>query len=95
LPVNISRRAGLAAAAVVLCAVMPAVLAPNASAATPHYKNCAQLNAYYKHGVGKKGAHDKVSGRTKPVTTFAVNNTVYTANRALDRDKDGIACEKR
>lgn len=97
LSTNASRRARLtsAAAAIALCAASPALFAPTAAAATPHYRNCAQLNAHYKHGVGKKGARDKVSGRTKPVTTFAVNNTVYTANRTLDRDKDGIACEKR
>ncbi len=29
-----------------------------------------------------------------PVTNFKVNAAAYTANKGLDRDKDGIACEK-
>ena len=57
------------------------------------YKNCTALNKVYKHGVGRRSAHDKTSG--KPVTTFTRNDAVYAANRKSDRDKDGIACEKR
>jgi hypothetical protein len=63
------------------------------SAAPVKYKNCTAMNAKYRHGVGKKGAKDRTSG--KPVTTFAVNNALYLANTHLDRDKDGVACEKR
>jgi hypothetical protein len=59
------------------------------------YKNCTALNKAYRHGVGRKGAHDKVSGRTKPVKNFYVNTRLYNANTKLDRDRDGIACEKR
>ena len=51
----------------------------------------------FKHGVGRSSARDHTSG--KPVTTFTHNTTEYNkavrANRGLDRDKDGIACEKR
>ncbi len=59
------------------------------------YKNCTQLNAKYQHGVGKKGAKDSVRGSSKKVTNFRVDNALYAANKASDRDKDGIACEKR
>ena len=59
------------------------------------YQNCTQLNAKYKHGVGKKGAKDSVRGSSKKVTNFTVDNALYAANKASDRDKDGIACEKR
>ncbi|HET6484425.1 MAG TPA: excalibur calcium-binding domain-containing protein [Actinoplanes sp.] len=60
------------------------------------YSNCAALNKVFKHGVGRNGAKDKVSGKTKPVTNFSVYTKMYDANKAkLDRDKDGIACEKR
>lgn len=61
-------------------------------AAAKKYKNCTALNKAYPHGVGRKGARDKTSG--KPVTNFTVSNTVYSANRGSDRDGDGIACEK-
>ncbi|WP_089156595.1 excalibur calcium-binding domain-containing protein [Micromonospora sp. NBS 11-29] len=71
-----------------------AVVGP-AEAAAKAYKNCTALNKTYKHGVAKKGAKDKVRGSTKPVTTFTVSNAVYAKNTKLDRDKDGVACEKR
>ncbi|WP_375486179.1 excalibur calcium-binding domain-containing protein [uncultured Jatrophihabitans sp.] len=66
-----------------------------ASTGAKHYKNCTALNKAYKHGVGKVGARDHVSGHTKPVTTFKRSNALYNANRGSDRDHDGIACEKR
>jgi Excalibur calcium-binding domain len=57
----------------------------------------------YPHGVGRTSARDKTSGT--PVTNFKVSNCIYTYNdgkaprhageRDLDRDNDGIACEKR
>ena len=51
----------------------------------------------YPHGVGKLRAHDRTSGA--PVTTFKRSTQLYNVamsyNRGLDRDKDGIACEKR
>jgi hypothetical protein len=58
------------------------------------YKNCTKLNKVYPHGVGKKGAKDKVSGKTEPVTNFTVSKKTYKLNKKSDRDKDGIACEK-
>jgi hypothetical protein len=58
------------------------------------YKNCAALNKVYKHGVAKKkGVKDKTSG--VPVRNYVVSLKVYNLNyKALDRDKDGIVCEK-
>ena len=63
-----------------------------------HYTNCAKLQRVYPHGVGKPGAKDKVSGRYRPgrsVTNFKKSTALYNANKDKDRDKDGIACEKR
>jgi hypothetical protein len=58
------------------------------------FSNCASLNKVYKHGVGKKGARDRVTSG-KPVTNFTRNNKVYKQNKSgRDRDKDGVACEK-
>jgi len=75
-----------------------ASLAGTADAATPRpFQNCHQFNAKYPHGVGKVGARDKTTG--KPVTNFTRNNYVYLRamffNKRLDRDRDGIACEKQ
>ncbi|MGG5258411.1 excalibur calcium-binding domain-containing protein [Phycicoccus avicenniae] len=68
-----------------------------ASAVPAKWKNCTTVNKTYKHGVGKKKAKDRTSG--KPVTTFTKSDKLYAeamrANKGLDRDKDGIACEKR
>lgn len=67
-----------------------------------HFKNCTQLNKVYPHGVGKKGAKDKTSG--VPVRNFKRSKRLYRlfstpkykgGIRDLDRDNDGIACEKR
>jgi hypothetical protein len=60
------------------------------------WKNCTTVNARYHHGVGKAGARDHTSGT--PVTNFKRSNALYATansfNKGLDRDKDGIACEK-
>jgi hypothetical protein len=68
-----------------------------ASAVPAPWKNCTQVNKRYPHGLGKVGARDKTSGT--PVTNFKRSNLLYKTamryNRGLDRDKDGIACEKR
>ena len=60
----------------------------------PKYGNCASLNQTFPHGVGRSGAVDHVSGGTQPVTTFYVSSWIYSGNTGLDRDKDGIACER-
>lgn len=63
------------------------------------YKNCTALNKKYKHGVGKSGAKDKVRGKSKPVKNSKKSTKIYNEamkhNRDLDRDRDGVACEKR
>lgn len=67
--------------------------AADADARAASFRNCTALNKVYPHGVGKRGAIDKTTGVR--VTNFLRNNAIYTANKARDRDKDGIACEKR
>jgi hypothetical protein len=73
------------------------VAAAPAALAAPSYTNCTQLQKSYAHGIGRANARDKTSG--KPVTTFkrdtAGYNRAMQANSGLDRDKDGIACERR
>ena len=71
--------------------------APAGVAAAPAlYKNCTNLNKKYPHGLGGNGARDHTSGT--PVTNFKRSTKLYklamSHNRGLDRDKDGIACEK-
>jgi hypothetical protein len=83
----------VAALSIAIAVEMPL---PSSAAVKPkRYANCTALNKVYPHGVGKPGAVDKVSGRSKPVRNFTKNAAVYKLNTARDRDKDGIACEKR
>jgi len=95
--------AALAAAGLSLAtsSVVPqgSALAPTtASAAVKTYKNCASLNKVYKHGVKKASSTKDVvrsNGKiTKKPSSAKISSALYTANKKLDRDKDGIACEK-
>jgi hypothetical protein len=70
-----------------------------ATAATIKYKNCKKLNAVHTSGVAKPGAQNtkKVNGKVVAVTTTGVptyDAALYKKNKGLDRDKDGVACEK-
>ncbi len=71
--------------------------ASGATAPPPkRYANCAALNKDYPHGVGIPGARDKVRTGQPRVTTFTRSVKVYRLNAPrLDRDRDGIACERR
>ena len=83
-----------------LFAAIALAFTSTASFAAPvKYKNCKKLNADYPTGVAKEGAVDtKTVNGTKVVVT--TNGTpvydakLYKKNKGLDRDKDGIACEK-
>jgi hypothetical protein len=85
------------------CLVLLAtLLAPSLGAATSaipyRWKNCTIVNKRFPHGVGRYGAHDRTRSGTDPVTDFRRSNRLYREamryHRGLDRDKDGIACEK-
>jgi hypothetical protein len=87
------------ASGALLVAVAPAT---GSTDAIPYvWKNCTNVHTKYPHGVGKRFARDKTSGT--PVTTFKRSTRLYNvamsynAQRGynLDRDHDGIACEKR
>src|SRR3954471_22866949 len=88
---------GVAAAALIASPVIAAQTA-EAAAIPAKYKNCTALHKTYKHGVGRKGAHDKTKSVRNRVTNFKVSTTIYKAairaNKRLDADKDGVACEK-
>lgn len=61
------------------------------------FANCGELNEAYPGGVAKTGVTgDMVSGELRPFGRMPVfDDALYEANKARDRDKDGIACEKR
>ena len=78
-----------------------AVLTPAAAhAAIPSkYASCSTLAGSFPHGVGRVGATDRVAGSSRPVTTWRRDTAAYNLaihyNRALDRDHDNVACERR
>src|SRR3954470_203233 len=91
----------IASVAVVLLLGTAAV----AHAAGPRsYNNCTAMNKVYPHGVGRSARAKDKTASGPPVTNFRVSRTVYAYNdgnrprhtheRDLDRDNDGIACEK-
>ncbi|MEN3303849.1 MAG: hypothetical protein V7603_51 [Micromonosporaceae bacterium] len=86
---------GLVVALALTGGLLRAAPAQAAAAKPESFANCTLLQARYKHGVGRPGARDRVRGSTKPVTTFKVDRKLYYANIRLDRDGDGVACEKR
>lgn len=83
-------------AACATAVVLTAVSVAPADAAVS-YKNCTSFQKTYPHGLGKATARDKTSGT--PVTNFKHSTKKYKKairnNSDLDRDRDGIACEKR
>lgn len=56
------------------------------------YKNCAALQKVYPGGVARTAKWSNKGGKIKLKPT--VNAKVYNLNNSLDRDKDGLACEK-
>jgi hypothetical protein len=89
----VKRVLALVAAAAILVASHASAAVSSTAAASKKYPNCTALNKRYPHGVGRVGARDKTSGT--PVTNFKRSSRLYRENIGRDRDKDGIACEKR
>ena len=67
-----------------------------ASAPVQVFGNCAELNAVYPGGVARVGVTgNSVSGSLRPFRVPPYfDDALYEANKARDRDGDGIACEK-
>ena len=53
------------------------------------FKNCTALNKKYPAGVAKS-----TQAATKQKSVPKVSLAIYKANIKMDRDKDGIICEK-
>ena len=76
--------------AAVMTASMLAFTGPADAAA--HFGSCAAMHKRFANGVAKSrpAAHrQELSGHKRP----DVRPAVYRANRALDADHDGTACE--
>ncbi|WP_138316331.1 trypsin-like peptidase domain-containing protein [Rhodoluna limnophila] len=56
------------------------------------YSNCSKMNGDYTGGV-KKTISSKNKGKT-PIYRAVVSSSVYAKNKHLDKDRDGLVCEK-
>lgn len=56
------------------------------------YENCAALQKVYPGGVAKSSSSKNKGGKIR--LQQIVNAKVYDLNKSLDRDKDGLACER-
>ena len=82
--------------AVLAFALVVGTAVPASAAPVKTYANCSALHVKYPGGVAKAGVkYNKVNGRnTKFKVKPYISTALYNANKNLDRDKDGIACEK-
>ena len=78
----------------------PAKTVPAKTVKVTKFKNCTAMHKKYAGGVAKNSkVHNTktVAGhkvRAKSSHKPKVSAALYSANKGLDRDKDGIACEK-
>lgn len=71
-------------------------MSESAAAGVTAFANCAALNAVYPGGVANSsGAVNVANGRITPTRwPVTVYPELYAQHTRLDRDKDGIACER-
>jgi len=72
---------------IVACLTFTGAQSVQAQQPSKKFKNCTELRKVYPSGVAKSA---KAAGQTGA----AINAKVYAENAAIDRDKDGVACEK-
>lgn len=81
-------------AALVLAAVLGVSVLANgaAQASARQFADCNALHTVYPNGVSKSANPSPLPSWVK-IRTPVVDAATYAANRRLDRDNDGIACE--
>ena len=86
-------RVKMVVAGLAVVAVSVGTSVGTAEATVTKYANCTAMHVRIKGGVGKPGAVDKRKSGHAKYTPYR-STTWYTANKGLDRDHDGIACEQ-
>ena len=89
---GVSRTVARAIATAAIAAGLLAAV-PGPAMAARSFSDCTAMHRVYPHGVGKPSRYDFTYGT--PVTNFKRSRRPYRANKSLDRDNDGIACEHR
>jgi hypothetical protein len=82
------------AAVLAACAVLAVTMGGAADAAPRAFADCNVLHVSYPNGVAKTA---KAAAHPFPfwirIRPPVVDASTYSANKKLDRDNDGIACE--
>jgi|tagenome__1003787_1003787.scaffolds.fasta_scaffold20672862_1 hypothetical protein len=78
----------IAVAALAALAATAAIAAP-ADASVRHFRNCTAMHTVYPHGIATSRAAAKAHGWQAKVSA-----SLYKANKQMDRDRDGVACER-
>jgi hypothetical protein len=95
-----TRALGVTALALALTVGGVVGTATSASAAPKTYENCTAVHKVYSGGIAKKSVtKNKVTSAGKTSYralkgTVKKDDALYNANKKMDRDADGIACEK-
>lgn len=63
----------------------------SAACAPAKFKNCTEMNKTYAGGIARPGARQV--GMVQKYDPY-VNQAAYDANKSMDRDNDGVACER-
>jgi hypothetical protein len=66
-----------------------AAIAAPADAGVRHFPDCTAMHKVYPHGIAKSRASARAHGREAKVSA-----SLYKANKKMDRDRDGVACER-
>jgi hypothetical protein len=79
---------------VIMLIAAAAIALPPALPKVPIYRTCAQMHRTYPHGVGMPRSLDRRPGGKRFRGRWAVSLPIYSANARLDRDHDGVSCER-
>jgi len=83
---------------IAVASLLTLIFATNAYAINVEkFKNCSAVNAKFPGGVANKSSaqnKNKKGELVQSTQSFVVDKKIYNANKGLDRDKDGIICEK-
>jgi hypothetical protein len=75
-----------------LLVAVPLMVGTAAASSPRHFRNCTAVHTVYKHGIAK--SRYAASHATGLTGAPKVSRSLYRANKGLDRDHDGVACER-
>jgi Excalibur calcium-binding domain len=68
------------------------LLTATAAAGVKHFKNCTAVHKTYPHGIARSAKAAATANGLHG--TPKISLALYKANSKMDRDRDGVACER-